>query len=361
MRASFALLFIALTPSLVLAQATSEPEIVRAATGISESPFQLEQILRERSVTVGIEPGMQSVMPLWSTPDGRILAIVAMGSADHALPTLAPAPQVSSAADWKLIDITDFVAGGVSLRLSDGVNAFANLDEGIVLAPIYATDCGADVELVDSRCAAPNALGTSGALHLGTAVSAGNVDLDLSYGLSWLRLSDPAHANATPQPILNLFAGLDTLGMPSLIVPRIELTNSQSSGFSAAGHWHFDEGRTLDLGAALSRIQYVLPGNANSPLPNLNQAAISFGLHHGDFSGVVVGRVLGPGDPLNGSQRWSSLDLGISWRSPWRGVFSVGAQNLWSSGNPPALLDPAAHDSDPSQARVPYVQYHQDL
>jgi len=272
---------------------------------------------------------------------------------------------VSSAADWKLIDITDFVAGGVSLRLSDGVSAFANFDEGIVLAPLYSAaasgDCAADVAQTDSRCAASGTLATSGALHLGTALSAGDIDLDLSYGLSWLRLSDPARAYATPQPILNLFNGLDSLGMPSLIVPSIELSNSQASGFSAAGHWHFDEGQSLDLGAALSRIQYVLPGNSTSPLPNLNQAAVSFGLHHGDFSGVVIGRVLGPGDPLNGGQRWSSLDLGISWRAPWRGVFSVGAQNLWSSGSPPPLVDPAARDTDPSQARVPYVQYHQDL
>jgi len=41
-------------------------------------------------------------------------------------------------------------------------------------------------------------------------------------------------------------------------------------------------------------------------------------------------------------------------------VFSVGAQNLWSSGTPP-LLSESAHEVDPSQARVPYVQYHQDL
>ncbi|MGA9335761.1 MAG: hypothetical protein WBV39_15880, partial [Rudaea sp.] len=92
----------------------------------------------------------------------------------------------------------------------------------------------------------------------------------------------------------------------------------------------------------------------------LDQAALSFGVHSGDFSGVIVGRMLGSSDPLASSQHWSSLDLGVSWRAPWRGIFSVGAQNRWSSGTPPLLANPT-HETDPSQTRVPYVQYHQDL
>jgi hypothetical protein len=42
-------------------------------------------------------------------------------------------------------------------------------------------------------------------------------------------------------------------------------------------------------------------------------------------------------------------------------MFSVGAQNLWSSGSLPYLNDPATRELDANQARVPYVQYHQDL
>ena len=53
---------------------------------------------------------------------------------------------------------------------------------------------------------------------------------------------------------------------------------------------------------------------------------------------------------------WTALDLGVSWRTPWRGEISVGAQNLWS-----APLDAAPRDVDPSQARTPYIQYRQDL
>jgi len=60
---------------------------------------------------------------------------------------------------------------------------------------------------------------------------------------------------------------------------------------------------------------------------------------------------------LNPDRRWSAIDLGVTWRLPWRGELSVGAQNVWSSGNAPS--SPAG--PEPDQSRTPYVQYHQDL
>ena len=60
-------------------------------------------------------------------------------------------------------------------------------------------------------------------------------------------------------------------------------------------------------------------------------------------------------DPMLVGKKWTALDLGVSWRTPWRGEISVGAQNLWS-----APLD-APRDADPNQARTPYIQYRQDL
>ena len=88
---------------------------------------------------------------------------------------------------------------------------------------------------------------------------------------------------------------------------------------------------------------------------------MTFGLHYGDFSGNVTGRVLGPNDNFNGASRWTGLDIGLSWRTPWQGQLSIGTQNLWSSGALPAITDPVAREVDANQARVPYVQYHQDL
>ncbi|MGH2551610.1 MAG: hypothetical protein ACRDHN_19665, partial [Thermomicrobiales bacterium] len=89
---------------------------------------------------------------------------------------------------------------------------------------------------------------------------------------------------------------------------------------------------------------------------DLDQLSLSLGLDAGSLRGAIVGHVLRSDDPLLvGNRKWTALDLGVSWRTPWRGEISVGAQNLWS-----APLD-APRESDPNQSRMPYIQYRQDL
>jgi hypothetical protein len=303
----------------------------------------------------------QSAMPLWGTSDGRILAMVAFTNTNNGAPVLPQAPQIGSATDWQLIDITNFVNGGLSLRLGNNVSTYANFGRGIVLAPLNsaAVSVGCDSTFaftLEALCPARRAVSSSGDLRVGTDVNIGNFDLDLNYGLAWLRNEAPLHIDGTTPPP-DLFAGIGNPALPTLVIPNLPITGVLSSGVGAEGRWQWDDAQSLDLGAALSRLQLEVPGNPLAPI--FNQAALTFGVHHGDFSGVIVGRVLGPADALANGQHWSSVDLGISWRAPWRGVFSIGAQNLWSSGAPP--LSESTHEIDPAQARVPYVQYHQDL
>ncbi len=367
MRLFSALLSTLLLPGLASAQADVDAR--KAELGLSNSsPRIFDQLFYSPATVSGPNIGAsRNVMPLWSTPDGRILAIVAMGPDANSIPALAPAPQIVTAADLKLIDVTDFVSGGVGIKLRDNASAYARLDEGVVLSPSYSNSnslgCNpAFGHSPDGHCLAFTQRANNGSFHVGSVFNAGNLDVDLSYGLSWLRANDQEHlTGATQQPFWDLFGGMNANGVPTLVIPGIELASVQNSGFSATGRWHFDENQSMDLSAAIGRIQLELPGNTTL-LPNLNQAALTVGVRRGDFSGMVVGHVVGPADLLSSGQRWSSLDLGISWRAPWRGVFSVGAQNLWSSGSAPSLIDPAApHEVDPGQSRVPYVQYHQDL
>jgi hypothetical protein len=356
MRLLIATLLLAAMPALGTAQMPVDVSAANIEFGQGSQRTLTEQLLHARS-GLGHSEGL---LPLWSTPDGRVLALVALGG-NNVTPILPQSPQIGSAVDWQLVDVTSFVTGGVSLRLNDNASAYASFGHGIVLTPLYATTtvpaCGQPgVFGIGNPCTNDVALGRTGTLHLGTDLTAGNIDLDLNYGLSWLRMNEQSVGQ---RPTWDLFTNLGNEALPTLVIPGIEFANVQSSGFNAEGRWHLDNNRSIDLGAALSRIQFEMPGTPL--LPSLNQAALSLGLHRGDFSGVIVGRVLGPADPINGNQHWSALDLGISWRSPWRGVFSVGAQNIWSSGNLPALTDPTAHEVDANQARVPYVQYHQDL
>ena len=64
--------------------------------------------------------------------------------------------------------------------------------------------------------------------------------------------------------------------------------------------------------------------------------------------------MLSSDDPALAGKRWTTLDLGVSWRTPWSGELSVGAQNLWTA----PIHSP--RDAE-SQARTPYIQYRQDL
>ena len=301
-------------------------------------------------------------MPLWGTPDGRILALVALGGG-HGAPVLPQAPQIGSAADWQLIDVTQFVGGGLSLRLGNRVNAWAKFGRGIALTPLNSAaatlGCDSGLSFVPNEtCRYRVAPASTGTFNIGTGLSTDRLDIGLDYGFAWLRHESAPLAAVTQTPPWDLFASIGNQALPTLALPALQWADVSDNGIHAQGHWRWNDENSLDVSAALSRLRFELPGN--TLLPALNQAALSFGVRSGNFSGTLTGRVLGPADALGNGASWTSVDLGISWRAPWRGVFSVGAQNLWSSGTPPLLADPA-HETDPSQARVPYVQYHQDL
>ncbi|GLQ92612.1 hypothetical protein [Dyella acidisoli] len=135
-----------------------------------------------------------------------------------------------------------------------------------------------------------------------------------------------------------------------------------STQLNARGRFALSGNSGVLLGASMGRI-HLLPGNQLG-LNALDQKALSFGVEHGSVSTSIVGRTMYP-EPgaavpgmLNAERRWNSIDLGVTWRLPWQGSLSFGAQNLWSSGN--AVSTPAG-PPEPDQSRTPYVQYHQDL
>jgi hypothetical protein len=137
-----------------------------------------------------------------------------------------------------------------------------------------------------------------------------------------------------------------------------------STQLNAKGRLALGGNSGVALGASMGRIR-LLPGNLLG-LSTLDQKALSFGIDHGPVSGSIIGRSMQPevnnaGMPNSGfypDRRWNSIDLGVTWRLPWQGSLSFGAQNVWSSGN--ATNTPAG-PPQPDQSRTPYVQYHQDL
>ncbi|MBS0582798.1 MAG: hypothetical protein JSS42_06825 [Proteobacteria bacterium] len=337
------LLALMLTASMPLAGVAQSPAPAHALVQPPQAaPQLLEQILGSSSLLGGADA--RSV-PLWGTPDGRILTLVTAG--DNHNPILPKSPQIGAANEWRLIDVTNLVSGGLLMRIGNHANAQVSLGRSAPQMPFGA---------------GPGTLAHGGEFRLGTNwLASDSLELGLSYDLTWLRHDNVAGVSG---PAANYsVAGLGSPLLP-LGLSGYSLLDAQNSQINALGRFRLDDDQSLNIGASLGRIQLSVPGTT-TPLTSLNQAAVSFGVQYGSFGGDVTGHVLSPADPFGANaagSRLTGLDLGISWRTPWSGMFRFGTQNLWSSGNLPYLNNgPVSREIESSQARVPYVQYHQDL
>ena len=275
-----------------------------------------------------------SIVPIWSGADGHLLAIVAVPG-QWGSPLIAGAGAQPGPASWYLLGATSLDPSGLRWQANNGFHVDALFGENQSVLPAL---CGLG-------CEGGKPGGMTGSLGLGWMSPEGG--LDLSYGLSWLQTRD------TP-PFQGIGAGVPVLTLPETLAASG--LQSQTALF-ARGRWRFDENAALDVGASYGRGSTLPYGTLGSALPgvDIDQLSLSLGVDAGSLRGAIVGHVLRSDDPLLIGRKWTALDLGVSWRTPWRGEISVGAQNLWS-----APLD-APRETDPAQARTPYIQYRQDL
>jgi hypothetical protein len=263
-----------------------------------------------------VEPGV--VVPLWRGTDGRLLALKAdQGSETDAQRNNAPL-------SFHAVDASSVMTTGLQYGLAPNLQAHAEISEhSWVNQPS---------RVIGSEVGATYNLGR------------------YSLGLSVATNTTPDNNNVPlPRVLPGAAPGVD--GLASF---------DSSSQLNARGRLSLGPKSGIDLGASVGRI-HLLPGNLLG-INTMDQKALSFGVDHGPLSGTLVGRTMQPqagGIPggYNPDRRWNSIDLGVTWRLPWRGSLSVGAQNLWSSGTP--ANTPVG--PEPDQSRTPYVQYHQDL
>ncbi len=82
--------------------------------------------------------------------------------------------------------------------------------------------------------------------------------------------------------------------------------------------------------------------------------SLTLGAGYGNFSGNIIGRVVDvPGQP----GKWEGLGVGLTWRTPWSGQLTVGAENVITRGKNPF----APRNESTDEGTVPYVRYEQDL
>ncbi len=282
------------------------------------------------------------VLPIWSGSNGHLLAIVALPRAANAL--IDPLPGYSGPSTWHLAGSSLGGASGLRWQFGNGLRADATLGQYLPgFRPCASADC-------DATSASRWSFGSlAGSLGMGWTTADGG--LDLSYGLSWLQSHNGDHPT------------LGSLTVGSVLVPVLTLPDAQTyaldseTSLYARGRWQFERGPALNIGASYGRSHLSGVSAIANPFASgvdLDQLSLSLGLDAGSLRGAIVGHVTSSDDPAFAGKRWTALDLGVSWRTPWSGELSVGAQNLWT---PPAN---SQRDAD-AQARTPYIQYRQDL
>jgi hypothetical protein len=288
--------------------------LVAVAQSVSGDKGVAEQLLtRQPGQSTEVKPG--ALVPLWRGANGRLLSL----KADHSVGADALHSDMPLA--LHPVDAASVLTTGLQYGFSPNLQAHAEIsDQAWANQPVRV-------------------LGS----ELGATYEAGRYSVGLSIGTT----SVPNNA-ALPRVLPGAAPGVDGLS-----------AFDSSTQLNARGRLALSSKSGINLGASTGRIR-LLPGNLLG-VTTLDQKALSFGVDHGPLSGAVVGRTMQPEAGIPGGfspdRRWSSIDLGVTWRLPWRGELSVGAQNLWSSGTP--VNTPAG--PEPDQSRTPYVQYHQDL
>lgn len=109
----------------------------------------------------------------------------------------------------------------------------------------------------------------------------------------------------------------------------------------------------ISIGGTLARARLV-PANDVPQLANRwDMKSLSVGAGIGNFSASVVGRVIDTPNQPN----FKNVGVGINWKAPWKGEFSIGAENVITRGKNPFGVNNGSKD----EGAVPYVRYQQGL
>jgi len=111
----------------------------------------------------------------------------------------------------------------------------------------------------------------------------------------------------------------------------------------------------VSIGGTFAKARLVPLADAAPGLADeWDSKTLSVGGGYGAFSANIIGRVVDvPGQP----EKWQGLGLGLTWRTPWSGQLTVGAENIVTRGKNPF----APNNESNGDGTVPYVRYEQDL
>jgi len=255
----------------------------------------------------------QTVLPVWNKASGKLEAIL----------LLEPTDGAQAGARWRFgdnsLDAAFGLEAGDSLALlcdrKNGIaGAIGNLANNCMLATL-----GGDFDDEGSRrTSATAAFNTSGG-KLGVSAGSGRDTLP-----AWLT---PGSSGSSKVDVndLTVFARKN--------LPREAF---------------------VSIAGTVAKARLIPEAEAGSLADRWSSKTLSIGGGFGAFGASIVGHVIDtPGQP-----KWEGLGLGLTWRTPWSGQLTVGADNLVTRGKNP--FSPMSETQE-DEGTVPYVRYEQDL
>ncbi len=151
---------------------------------------------------------------------------------------------------------------------------------------------------------------------------------------------------------LSAGSGRDTL--PAWLSGNKGTARVEQNDLAVFGQKNIGREGFVSIGGTVARARLVPASDLPALADRWNSRSLSVGGGYGPFSANIIGRVVDvPGQP----GKWEGLGLGLTWRTPWSGQLTVGAENVVTRGKNPFSLT----NENADEGTVPYVRYEQDL
>lgn len=156
-----------------------------------------------------------------------------------------------------------------------------------------------------------------------------------------------------PGARLGLSAGSGRDTLPSWLMSGKGGTQIEQNDLAVFGEKNIGREGFVRIGGAIARARLIPAADLPTIADRWNSKSLSVGGGYGDFSANIVGRVV---DVPGQSSSWEGLGVGLTWRTPWSGQLTVGAENVVTRGK-----NPFSPNNESDEGTVPYVRYQQDL
>jgi len=142
--------------------------------------------------------------------------------------------------------------------------------------------------------------------------------------------------------------------LPAWLSPNNKASKIDQNTLTVYGQKNIGREATVSIGGTWARARLIPVGDVPALADRWSTRSLSVGAGVGNFGANIVGRVV---DTPNSAGRWEGLDVGLTWRTPWSGQLTVGAENVVTRGKNPF----STGNVDKDEGTVPYVRYEQDL